>query len=423
MKKNFMKGMTMLFASMAFVACSHDVSFNEDYASENVKAQYKSNFEKKYGKIDPTQSWDFTGYTSASQARTRGKQSVTSESVYLFNTFKTLVKNDRNTVETSIDYTTTDDLKLWNPNLSITLYPAYSHAIQGEKYSYYHLGIVENGELYDLTANINTKEGYWYDAQKGSLNHNSGRKINSKSFQEGENSYWVAYYTYPNTTAAYKESNKAIMASMAEFKIEYYKEIVVNGDKYWCFDCNGDRDFSDLICLVDNADPAPIRKRYMIEDLGATDDFDFNDIVVDVIQESNGNQKAIVRAMGGTLNFTLTIGNTTWTKDGSKVNVRVNGEIVEQDTEVATMYNTQAPEYDFVLAEFTVTGWDWRNNNISVTVDGNDNVSEKKVIPFPREGEAPMIIAFDPVTTHWNLERVPFETDFFKPLTDDVAEE
>ena len=49
-------------------------------------------------------------------------------------------------------------------------------------------------------------------------------------------------------------------------------------------------DYSDLICLVKNVDPVkPIAKRYFIEDLGSKDDFDFNDIVVDVIQDPDGN--------------------------------------------------------------------------------------------------------------------------------------
>lgn len=150
----------------------------------------------------------------------------------------------------------------------------------------------------------------------------------------------------------------------------------------------------------------------MIEDLGATDDFDFNDIVVDVIQESSGSQKAQIRAMGGTLNFTLTIGDTSWTKKGSQVTV--NGALVNTDQK--TMYNTEAPNYELVLAEFAVSGWDFVANNISVAVESNDNKSIIQVIPFPREGEAPMIIAFDPITTHWNVERETFDSGFYEPL-------
>ena len=408
-------------SSATFVSCSHDSVYDPNHAekeqafkAEQVKSEYKTNFEKKYGKIAPDQSWDFTNYSEVNHGLTRAsQQSVSSSREWLFNGFKTLVMNDRDLVK-SIDFTT--GLKPWNPNFSAKLYPAFSHAIKDVKYTYYHIGIVENGEApYDVLQTINTKSGYWYDAysNNSTLNSNSGRLVNSKALQTGSNSYWVAYYTYPTTgQQEYKDGNKDVMDNISNFKIDYYKEIVVNGDKYWCFDCNHDGDFSDLIVLVDDADPAPIRKRYMIEDLGATDDFDFNDIVVDVIQESNGSQKAQIRAMGGTLNFTLKIGNASWTKKGSKVSF--GGALV--DTDYKKMYNTEAPSYDLVLAEFTVTGWDFVANNISVAVEGNDNQSVIQVIPFPKEGEAPMIVAFDPVTTHWNLERVSFDSGFYEPL-------
>lgn len=421
MKKSIMKGLSLLIAGMAIASCSHEVEYDENYAekqqafkAEQFKAEYKANFEKRYGKMDPNQSWDFTNYSDASHASTRAtQQSVTSGWEWLFGTFKTLVKNDRDKVMEDVYEA---NPKPWNPNFSAKLYPAYCHAIQGVKYTYYHIGIVENGEApYDVLQTINTKSGFWYDAQanNGTMNANSGRKINSKALQTGSNSYWVAYYTYPTTgQKEYKDGNAYVMNNISSFKIDYYKEIVVNGDKYWCFDCNHDGDYSDLICLVDDADPAPVRKRYMIEDLGSNDDFDFNDIVVDVIQESNGSQKAQIRAMGGTLNFTLTIGGASWTKKGSKINV--NGALV--DTDQKKMYNTEAPNYELVLAEFAVSGWDFVANNISVSVESNDNQSIIQVIPFPRDGDAPMIVAFDPITTHWNVERDPFDSEFYKPL-------
>ena len=57
---------------------------------------------------------------------------------------------------------------------------------------------------------------------------------------------------------------------------------------------NSDHDFEDLVFLSYGLPPSVdpeeyysyITKRYMLEDLGSTDDFDFNDIVVDVTQES-----------------------------------------------------------------------------------------------------------------------------------------
>jgi hypothetical protein len=134
----------------------------------------------------------------------------------------------------------------------------------------------------------------------------------------------------------------------------------------------------------------------MIEDLGADEgsDFDFNDIVVDVI-DNGVKQIAKVRAMGGTLDFTIKIGNTTWTKSSNGFNP-------------STMYNTINPDYSAVLATFEVTGWD--NNNISVSVNGKNGLIWE--IPFPRQGQAPMIIAMEPLV-NWNIERQSVSADWF----------
>jgi len=69
----------MAVVGLAFVACSHDDFIDQDAPVKNLKAEYAANFEKKYGKIDPQQTWDFcsteTTYslpsTSTNAARTR----------------------------------------------------------------------------------------------------------------------------------------------------------------------------------------------------------------------------------------------------------------------------------------------------------------------------------------------------------------
>ena len=162
-------------------------------------------------------------------------------------------------------------------------------------------------------------------------------------------------------------------------------------------------------------------KRYMMEDLGEEKpDFDFNDVVVDVISGrakwkreyeilENGGWNlisetkiedlpdiAVVRAAGGILDFTLKIGNTTWTKSAKfpnyqqMLNTGRDGEI----------------DYDKELDTFKVEGWNPDNNNISVTVEG-------KAITFPETGKAPMVVAVDP-TTNWMVERTPAPESWFK---------
>ena len=195
----------------------------------------------------------------------------------------------------------------------------------------------------------------------------------------------------------------------AQYELKTYKEIVTpNGAVYWCFDCDHDgEDYSDLIYLVE---PVIAAKRYLIEDVGAFNDFDFNDIVVDV-RDNGIKQTAVVRAMGGTLDFDLTIGEKTWKKRESTYNV-------------STAYNVTpgSIDYDATLATFEVEGWDPLDNNISVTV--NSRLSNKAIvdIPFPKQGDIPHIIAVSPdykfpltdgSSIPWMPEQVPIPDDLW----------
>ena len=196
-----------------------------------------------------------------------------------------------------------------------------------------------------------------------------------------------------------------------------------------------DNDFNDLVLAVIGNPDVPqekiieedqyevetcVPKRYMIEDLGSIGDFDFNDIVVDVedytvethkVTYENGiiktdkvestksaPSKAVIRALGGTIDFELKIGNTTWKKS-------------ESEYVVTTMYNTQGTiDYDKVLAEFEVSGWVASDNNISVTV--TEKSGNVYTITFPKKGTAPMIIAVDP-TQKWMGERKSVPSSWF----------
>ena len=197
----------------------------------------------------------------------------------------------------------------------------------------------------------------------------------------------------------------------------------------------GDNDFNDLVLAVIGNPDVPqekiieedqyevetcVPKRYMIEDLGSIGDFDFNDIVVDVedhtvethkvtrengvitsdkvISTTSAPTKAVIRALGGTIDFELKIGDTIWKKSDS--------EYV-----VTTMYNTQGTiDYDKELAVFEVSGWVASDNNISVTV--TEKSGDVFTITFPKKGTAPMIIAVDP-TQKWMGERVSVPKEWF----------
>ena len=169
-------------------------------------------------------------------------------------------------------------------------------------------------------------------------------------------------------------------------------------------------------------------KRYMVEDLstdtetsigGYKSDIDFNDIVVDFVMFSDGSQKAIIRALGGTLDFQLLVGGTPVFK---------KSEVFSAET----MYNTGVLtdkggdgnfNYDLVLHEVILSNgqWDPVRNNISFhllnNLDGmnrpnSELESDFQVyeISFPDPGTiAPRIIAL-PTNKNWMFERT--EIDF-----------
>ena len=59
-KKLLLMG-SMAIMGMAFVACSSNEDlFDENAAIKQKEAAYTANFEKRYGKIDPNQTWDFS---------------------------------------------------------------------------------------------------------------------------------------------------------------------------------------------------------------------------------------------------------------------------------------------------------------------------------------------------------------------------
>ena len=261
----------------------------------------------------------------------------------------------------------------WNPNVSVNLYPAFCH---DELMRNQYLCLEVNNMA---LSTVQIKDNAWWNRQDATAPSQKGKSINTTDM------------TNPAWTIAYFNNKQQLQGRV---DIRNYKEVVVNGRTYWCFDYDGNADYVDLIYMVTERSKTA-SKRYMVEEPGSTNDFDFNDIVFDVIQDEDGNQTAIIRAMGGTLDFTLTIGNTTWQKsvDGSALGYVTN-----------TMYNTTSPKWNSALAQFKVTGWNPNSNNISVTMVTKESKDAIMTIPFPKTGETPMMIAVKPFVD-WQPER------------------
>lgn len=405
MKKNVIVGMAMLLTSTAFVSCSKTDLFeeNQNFLSEQEKSEYRVNFVQKYGEVDPNQSWDFCT-TSSTQANTRAGESLSWGYLNPINDWLTRwAHNDKDQVIEAINDA---EVKTFNPYVAVDLYPAYSYVANNNKADFYRLAVHYN----DQTTKVYRQGvGYFLEALNKGWNTlgRLGRSINSKSLNTADNVYWTLYPTDINVWGI----ESVIDGSIEDYKIDSYKEFTVNGRKYWAFRVGKNGSYSDLICMVKNVDPVrPIQKRYMIEDLGSKKDFDFNDIVVDVYQAINGSQRAIIRAMGGTIDFTLQIGKTTWRKS-------VEGVAAGYD--VDTWYNTKNPVWNDVLAEFPVEGWDPSENNITVTVNSLSNKDVIIKIPFAKKGEVPMIIAVD-TEVDWQLEKDPLPEDWWVPAKEET---
>ena len=235
---------------------------------------------------------------------------------------------------------------------------------------------------------------------------------------------WDDKYHEMNNVGAHESSLKGQMLALQNVprpaNIAEDNEVMIIG----CEDADlkdSDWDCNDIVFLVyGKTVPKPIKieegkeieevktVRYMIEDLGATDDFDFNDIVVDVTEirtisptytngvvtkwnEKGKRQEAVIRHLGGRLPFILTIGNKEFAAGG-------------QDT-----FQT-SPD----LKLDNVTGWTGLtgNHNISIQVQQKDNNGVYNNVKFPKAGEAPMIIAVDP-SQAWMTERQSVPADWF----------
>lgn len=484
-KINLLSGLAAVLV-LGFSSCTEVPIDTEQVVNHKVLNEYKSNFIAKYGQPAANQSWDFSDRAvmgnddvlpCIEEPSTRAISTaaeVTSEWYEADSRIHNYVLKHI-TTENEINYIRENlaavEEKDWAPNIFGVhdFWVWFVHG-NGDPYTTYSIGIhscepwtpnIRSGShpteyfsgipLQGSAINSGWYAGYGYSGP--------GYRIDSRAFENSfndefpdwviENEDWSYFYPglpkdwdYETGLASEREffwyamtddptfvftSNDYGPDDWTELKEQYelkkYKEIETPlGAIYWCFDCDHNGDYSDLVCLVE---PTTV-KRYLIEDLGSLDDFDFNDIVVDVASyqrmdqetgEVSTHQKAIVRAMGGTLDFTLTIGNTTWSKSG-------------KGFDAATVYNAYDGEinYNATLAEFEVTGWVPNENNISVTVtlmSGNQRNGDDVAItyPFPKAGEVPMIMSLlpsqylgestDNPRRYWMPERVSIPAKYF----------
>ena len=462
-------------AVAALASCAKGFDAPSSY-EEIQKESYKSSFEKKYGAISPNQKWDFSTYEF--RLGTRGVSAISTEIMEKGIDFGDVsklklqeVKFPKNPewdyvkisggVEKNSELFTAiskalPEQKTWAgkpavlvaPSSSFYIYPIFSGGnlrydlkvkvgnedpVTVFQKDYKNFQTI-NGMKKDIGGIVNMK-GIKIEAPVGTpveVYIDNRTRLNDVKLEgvSGTTNGQAVYVNVPDNIIP--ELDGVELKDNAVAKYIGIEDILKSDSKNAE---NTDNDYNDVVLAVVGNPDIPQEKiiikdeyevktcrakRYMIEDLGAVGDFDFNDVVVDVeenvitshkVTYENGEKKsdeivsttteptkAVIRAMGGTIDFELIIGETHWTKSGNGFNA-------------GTMYNTKGTiDYDKVLAEFDVTGWSASANNVSVKVNGKNG--EVYSITFPKAGTAPMIIAVDP-TQKWMPEQESVPASWF----------
>lgn len=443
----FMKNVSMLaiaaMAGMSITSCTADKNlFDPEQAEKNVKAEYAANFVKKFGTISPTQIWDYTdpseailpGTQHATKATRVAKPVITPSTDWYRVDHKTLGWMKSTLTESKDNSGLGNPFKMSMPNNTFTIVPIYV----GKAGMTWDLHMVTVGAdkttedvlIWRKGQSMRQKiNGQWTNLDAGSHTMDADEveaiQYTVSGVPQGTEFYFYLVITYGvDNWAKTGKKQTSIEHMMLALNVpnQYHPTNIPEGSKVMivgCEDANlsrSDWDYNDVVFMVYGKPDIPTPERiedydevkecrYMIEDLGATDDFDFNDIVIDVNEtrhvhfeyDAEGKlipektvigdwtQKATLKHLGGTLPYQVKIGNTTlpWTEPAL-------GKDMDLTTEIK--------------------GWNPDTHNISATVQGKNGGYVE--IPFPKKGEVPMIIAMK-TTKQWKSERNSITPEWF----------
>ena len=449
-----MKKLVVMLTTVFMVACQSTDLFDEQARERDIKAQYAENFSKSYPNVTLNQNWDYSNKNEAyslpasiNRAITRGTRAA---DLQLAQSGEYVVDNSTLTWMKGKLKDGNDNRSLGKPfymkapGNSFTIVPIF----QGKASSVWELHAVIDGvdfKVWEKCQDIWVKKSESSDWQTvSSLSNTELDKNTQNAFTVKANSYtfnnvpagadMYFYLTVTKVTnSKYNYTVNSQMSSLNGMMLALNDcprpENIAEGNEVMIIGCEdvydnasknvkSDNDMNDAVFMVYGKPEVPttikidedmsIEKRttvrYMMEDLGSTGDFDFNDIVVDVSDvwtsspvftngiisgwtDSEKHQEAIIRHLGGVLPFKLTIGDT------------------------------ELEEHEGVLGsnpdeKFMVSGWDKNQHNISVKVKQAANSTVYNSVKFPKAGEAPMIIAVDP-EQNWMKERVSVPASWF----------
>ena len=455
-KEEKMKKVVLVLATVLLAACQSRDLYDEQAKERDTKAQYAENFLKSFPNVTLSQNWDYSNKNEAYSLPTsinRGAVTrATRGTSCRLTTSNEPYEVDNNTLtwmkaklkDGKDNRSLGKPFYMKSPGNSFTIVPIY----QGQASSVWELHAVIDGvdfKVWEKCQDVWVKKNENSDWQTVSSVSNTelykctdnvaAVKANSYTFENvpvGVEMYFYLVVTkatnnnYDYTVNSQMSSLNGMMLTLNDVprpaNIAEDNEVVIIG----CEDVydnaakgvKSDNDMNDVIFMVYGKPEVPstieitedmsiekkVTVRYMIEDLGSVDDFDFNDVVVDVSEvwtsspvftngvlsgwtDSEKRQEAIIRHLGGTLPFKLTIGNT------------------EFDEHEGILGSDPDEKYE-------ITGWDKDQHNISIKVKQSKNSTVYNNVVFPKAGEAPMIIAVDPTQT-WMKERQSVPESWF----------
>jgi hypothetical protein len=402
---------TLMAGATVLSSCSsagEEYSYSPEKAHELIEKDYKAAFIQKYGQISPFETWDLSrrGSQLAGFAGTRGNghgqdgsivQDMASTESYGY----VLDYDDKENQIANLFHNKWDDIvdafskvqpTTWNPGtkkIGFSVLAVSKNSASNTKYFTWGIAGTDEGDLF-------LRQGSAANGKDLKIGNSAEKHTSSLDFSMiPSGARWFTSATSKKQVDLSSDYNQTI----TDYKVI---KITLNNKEYtfWGFKCDATNpEYTNLVIWVEELPTVPvpvIAKRYLVEDLGGSYDFDFNDVVFDVIKFTDGSQKCYVRALGGTLDVTIKVGNNSWTKRSKYT--------------ITDMLNTNPIDPNLILHEFDVTGWDGDDSKVSVIVEGNEEAQGGTTtyywaVPFPAQGEVPLIVATMYGSKTWMPER------------------
>lgn len=333
MKNKLITGIASVAICAGFASCSHH-DFEPMTQAEIDQANYEAAFIKRFGQPDPNHTWGFGTTTRATRAVWEGTVDngigVNTEANNWWKTMKLpdpITKEEQTKVYNVFANTKVSNVKnpnwerffvqqVWQGNNTYTATKTDGSEVKVEGWKMNQLmcgktketmGHINNGNDAKITATTVhvAKQGAAYAPNNG-----EPRQPKQNELEEGimlvcnGGTGCFGFHSSESTEGSGYYTNYLLLEIDGAYYVGFDFETGKPGEG-WHLDPDGV--YTDWIVKICPADyyKTPVwngaAKRIFCEDLGNTDDLDFNDVVLDVVNENNNKTIITLRAAGGTL--------------------------------------------------------------------------------------------------------------------------